>query len=154
VLAQSVDERKLRGNMSLTADNLKKFSNLADMSSKLAGKTQDFFEIDENARRYLQTGFDLHLDDSNMKRSVTGFDRSVATRMFDRTNKSLRDSNGFRMAQTGFSRSTGFNKEFNMALRIVKTWVNDQGYNSDEGFSAFCLLAGKKTGVLNESELW
>lgn len=96
--------------MSLTSDNLKKFSHLADMTAKLAGKTQDFFEIDENARRYLQSGFDLHIDDSNMKRSVTGFDRSVATRLFDRTNKSLRDSNGFRTAQSGLSRSNGFNK--------------------------------------------
>lgn len=40
VLARSVDERKVRGNMSLTTDNLKKFANMAEMSSKLAGKTQ------------------------------------------------------------------------------------------------------------------
>jgi hypothetical protein len=43
VLARSVDDRKMRGNMSLTADNLKKFGNLVEMNSKLAGKTQDFF---------------------------------------------------------------------------------------------------------------
>jgi hypothetical protein len=40
ILAKSVDERKLKGNMSLTSDNLKKFSNLSEMSQKLAGKTQ------------------------------------------------------------------------------------------------------------------
>ena len=40
ILAKSVDERKLKGNMSLTADNLKKFSNLSEMSQKLAGKPQ------------------------------------------------------------------------------------------------------------------
>lgn len=43
VLAKSVDERKLRGNMSLTFDNLKKFGQISDLSHKLAGKTQEFF---------------------------------------------------------------------------------------------------------------
>jgi hypothetical protein len=42
VLAKSVDERKMRGNMSLTSDNLKKFSNLSEMSQQLGNKSQHF----------------------------------------------------------------------------------------------------------------
>jgi hypothetical protein len=40
VLARSVDERKMRGNMSLTTDNLKKFANMTDLSFKLGNKGQ------------------------------------------------------------------------------------------------------------------
>jgi len=40
VLAKSVDQRKLKGNMSLTSDNLKKFSQLSDLNAKLSGKTE------------------------------------------------------------------------------------------------------------------
>jgi hypothetical protein len=101
--------------MSLTTDNLKKFANMAELTSKLAGKTQEFFNI----------------DDSNLKRSMTNFDRSVASRAFDRTNQSLKDSHNIRMTQSGFfpGRSTN-SKEFNMALRIIKEWIRDKGYNS------------------------
>ena len=41
------------------------------------------------------------MDDSNFKRSMTNFDRTVASKMFDRTNKSLKDSHLFRMTQSG-----------------------------------------------------
>lgn len=102
VLAKSVDERKMRGNMSLTSDNLRKFSNLAQLTNKLSGKTQEFFEIDDNAKRYLQSHFDLHIDESNLKRSVTNFDRTVATRGFDRSNRVLKDGNASRLTQSGF----------------------------------------------------
>lgn len=131
VLARSVDERKVRGNMSLTTDNLKKFANMAELTSKLAGKTQEFFNIDDRTREYLSSNFNIHIDDSNLKRSMTNFDRSVASRAFDRTNQSLKDSHNIRMTQSGFfpGRSTN-SKEFNMALRIIKEWIRDKGYNS------------------------
>jgi regulator of replication initiation timing len=87
--------------MSLTADNLKRFSNLSEMSQKLSGKTQEFFDIDENTRRFLSSNFDLHIDDANMKRSVTNFDRTVATKLFNKTNQSLKESHSYRMTQSG-----------------------------------------------------
>ena len=40
VLARSVDERKMRGNMSLTTANLKRLNNVSDMSYRLTGKGQ------------------------------------------------------------------------------------------------------------------
>ena len=40
VLARSVDERKMRGNMSLTTDNLKRLNNETNMSYRLGNKTQ------------------------------------------------------------------------------------------------------------------
>lgn len=120
--------------MSLTSDNLKRFSNLSEMSQKLAGKTQEFFDIDENARRYLSSNFDLHIDDSNLKRSVTNFDRTVATKMFNNTNQSLKDSRSYKLTQSGFYQTQTGNKEFNLALKIVREWVKEHNYNSEEGF--------------------
>lgn len=76
--------------MSLTSDNLKRFSNLSEMSQRLAGKTQQFFDIDDNARRYIENNFDLHIDETNLKRSVTNFDRTIASKMFNRTNQNLK----------------------------------------------------------------
>ena len=76
--------------MSLTSDNLKRLSNISQMSHKLAGKTQDFFEIDDHTRNYLEKNFDLHIDDSNLKRSVTNFDRTIASKAFNKTNQSLK----------------------------------------------------------------
>lgn len=35
ILSKSVDERKIKGNMSLTADNLKKFAHLSEMNQRL-----------------------------------------------------------------------------------------------------------------------
>ncbi len=69
-----------------------------------------------------------------MKRSTTNFDRTYATRQFDQTNKSLRDSQAFRMTQSAFttSQKKNINKEFNMALKIIKEWVNNRGKNSTE----------------------
>jgi hypothetical protein len=51
---------------------------------------------------YLSNNFNLHIDNTNMKRSVTNFDRSVASRLFDKTNKSLKDSHINRLTQSGF----------------------------------------------------
>ena len=102
VLAKSVDDRKVRGNMSLTSDNLKRLTNVSEMSYKLGNKTQDFFDIDPKTRQYLSSTFNIHIDDGNMKRSMTGLDRSVASRMFDRTNKTLKDSHSMRFSQSGF----------------------------------------------------
>ncbi len=55
--------------------------------------------------KYLTENFGLHFDSSNMKRSTTNFDRTFATRQFDQTNKSLRDSQAFRMTQSAFTSS-------------------------------------------------
>ena len=125
--------------MSLTTDNLRKFANIASMTQKLSNKSSEFFEIDDNAKKYLSSTFNLHIDDSNMKRSVTNFDRTVASRIFDRTNKSLKDSQTYRVSQSGFfpNHSTT-SKEFNMALKLIREWIRDQGYNSIESYNAVC----------------
>lgn len=88
--------------MSLTTDNLKKFANMTDMSFKLANRSQEFFDIDNKARQFLSTNFNIQMDDSNYKRSMTNFDRTVASRIFDRTNQSLKNSHSIRMTQSGF----------------------------------------------------
>lgn len=62
VLAKSVDERRMRGNMSLTSDNLRRFANAAEMSQKLSGKSQQFFEIDNRAKQYLSSTFNIQVD--------------------------------------------------------------------------------------------
>lgn len=86
---------------------------------------------------------------------MTNFDRSVASRAFDRTNQSLKDSHQIRMTQSGFFPGrTANSKEFNMALRIIKEWIRDKGYNSSESYSAFCQLCNKKTGVLTYNDVW
>jgi len=38
-----------------------------------------------------------------------------------------------------------------MALKIVREWVNQNGYNSNESYEAFCHLVGKTSYVLNEN---
>lgn len=155
VLARSVDDRKSRGNMSLTSDNLKRLNNVSDMSYRLGNKSQDFFEIDPKTRQYLSSTFNIHMDDSNMKRSMTGLDRSVASRMFDRTNKSLKDSYNLRMTQSGFFNGhASTSKEFNMALRCLKEWIRDSNYNSRDAYNTFCTLAGKKNQVLTHNDVW
>lgn len=117
--------------MSLTTDNLKKFANIANMSQKLAGKSNQFFQIDDSTKKYLSSNFNLHIDDSNIKRSVTNFDRTVASRLFDRTNKSLKDSQTYRLSQSGFfPHHPTASKEFNMALKLIREWIRDKGYNS------------------------
>lgn len=65
----------------------------------MVGKSNDFLMIDDNARKYLRDTMGLHLDDSNMKRSTTNFDRSVASKMFNRSNQSLKVSH---MTQSNF----------------------------------------------------
>lgn len=90
-----------------------------------------------------------------MKRSVTNFDRTVATKLFDRTNKSLKESQSYRLTQSGFfPNHSNTSKEFNMALKIIREWIRDNGYNSIESYNAVCELAGKKTQVLNSDDLW
>jgi hypothetical protein len=155
VLAKSVDERKMRGTMSLTSDNLKRLSNISDMNYKLGGKGQEFFDIDESTRKYLSSTFNVHMDDSNIKRTMTNFDRTVASKMFDRSGKSMKDSHAIRMSQSGFFPSAvGGSKEFNLALRLVREWIRDRGYNSKDGYAAFSNLAGKKSQVLTQSDVW
>ena len=38
-----------------------------------------------------------------------------------------------------------------MALKLVREWVKENDYNSDEAFEALCNLIGKKSQVLNEN---
>ncbi len=81
VLSQSLDNRRQRADMQLTSDNLKKFAILAETSSKLAQRPLDFLKIDQGAKDYLKKDFGLHFDDStNLRRTVTNFDRTVATK--------------------------------------------------------------------------
>lgn len=122
------------------------------MSYKLAGKTQDFFEIDDHTKNYIQKNFDLHIDDNNLKRSVTNFDRTVASKAFNKTNQSLKESHSYRLSQSGFfhNRYNG-SKQFNMALKLVREWVKDNDYNTDGAFEALCNLIGKKSQVLNQN---
>ena len=96
------------------------------------------------------------MDDNNFKRSITNFDKTVASRMFDKTNKSLRESHGMRLSQSGFfnGHATTNSKEFNMALRILREWIRDNGFNSRDGYSEFCRLAGKSSGVLDSNDVW
>ena len=55
VLSKSLDDRVKKGNMQLTSDNLKKFARLSEMNNRLANSSQDFLEIDENTKSFLQT---------------------------------------------------------------------------------------------------
>ena len=79
--------------MQLTSDNLKKFAVLAETSSKLAQRPLDFLKIDQGAKEYLKKDFGLHFDDStNLRRTVTNFDRTVATKEFNNKAQALRES--------------------------------------------------------------
>jgi hypothetical protein len=72
--------------------------------------------------------------------------------MFNRTNQSLKESHSYRLSQSAFFPDRLSNgKEFNLALKIVREWVKDNVYNSEEGFEAFCNLINKKSQVLNEN---
>jgi hypothetical protein len=96
--------------MSLTSDNLKRLANITHFTQKLDGKSQEFFEIDDDAKRYLQSDFDLHLDETNLKRSVTNFDRTVATKAFNKTNSNLKESQLYKMSASGFFYRSSTNK--------------------------------------------
>ena len=92
VLSQSIEERKTRGNFSLTKDNLKKFAILNETHQYLSGKPLDFLKIDEKAKTFLKSDLGLFFDDSNpMRRTLTGFDRSLNT-------KNLRNNSAIMMA--------------------------------------------------------
>ena len=58
------------------------------------------------------------------------------------------------MTQSGTFGHTCSGKEFNMALRLLREWIRDNGYNAKNGYKVFCDLAGKKTQVLNNSDFW
>lgn len=110
--------------MSLTADNLKKFSHLAEMNQKLSNAPKDLLDIDEKTKTFLQTDFGFHFDEKRdpMQNSLTDFGRTYATRQFDPKHTFLKTSNMSKMNQTGFltGQVKSFNRDYNMALRIVK----------------------------------
>ena len=54
-MSKSLDERMKKGNMKLTSDNLKKFARLSEMNSKLANSSEEFLDIDDNTKNFLQT---------------------------------------------------------------------------------------------------
>jgi hypothetical protein len=62
VLSQSLEQRKQKGEMQLTSDNLKKFAILAETSSRLAQKPLDFLKIDEGTKDFIKKDFGLHFD--------------------------------------------------------------------------------------------
>lgn len=41
-----------------------------------------------------------------------------------------------------------------MALKLIREWIRDRGYNSIESYNAICELAGKKSQALNFNDLW
>ena len=127
ILSKSVDERKIKGNMSLTTDNLKKFARLTEMNQKLSNAPDHMLEIDDKTRSFLQTDYGFHFNSARdpMQNSLTDFGRSVATREHDPHSNALRSSHFTRMTQSGFlsKKVSSFNKDYNMALKIVKEWV-------------------------------
>lgn len=128
ILSKSLDERKKRGNNNLTVDNLKKFSIFSEMNQRFSNGSDDVLEIDEQAKDFLRTDFGLHFNSirNPMKNSLTDFSRTFATREHDPHNNMLKTSQISRMTSNGlFSRGGFFNKEYNMALKLVKEWVID-----------------------------
>lgn len=127
ILSKSVDERKQRGNMSLTSDNLKKFARLNEMNQKLSQAPDEFLDIDEKTKSFLRTDYGFHFNSARdpMKNSLTDFGRSYASREFDLRNNTLKNSQMSRMTQSGFltNKVRSFNREYNMALKLVKEWV-------------------------------
>lgn len=91
-----------------------------------------------------------------MKNSLTDFGRTYASREFDTRNNLLRSSQISRMTQSGFltGKVKSFNREYNMALRILKEWVHDNCPIPDNSFRQFLDLIGKKNEALNENEVW
>lgn len=119
--------------MKLTTDNLRKFAYLSEMNRKLGDKSEEFLEIDDSARNYLKTNYGFHFDSTNLNRSTTNFDRTVASREFDTKNRLLKTSQLSRMTQSGFmtNKIKNFNREYNLALKLVKEWVNVNCKDSD-----------------------
>lgn len=79
----------------------------------------------------MSTNFDLQIDDGNMKRSMTGFDRSVGSRLFEKGGRTLKQSHNMRLSESGFFPGHPCaSREFNFALRLLREWVRDKGYNS------------------------
>ena len=113
--------------MSLTSDNLKKFARLTEMNQKLSHASDDLLDIDEKTKSFLQTDFGLHFNSARdpMQNSLTDFGRTFASRQFDSRNGVLKNSQMTRMTQSGFlsNKVKSFNREYNMALRLVKEWV-------------------------------
>lgn len=60
-----------------------------------------------------------------MKNSLTDFGRTYAFKEFDTKNNMLKTSQVTRMTQSGFltGKVKSFNREYNMALRILKEWI-------------------------------
>ena len=123
--------------MNLTSDNLKRLSNCSNMSYSLKNKSRDFFDIDDSTKKYLNETMGLHFNHGSennnnmMKRSMTGFDRSFASRPFNRTNSQLKKSHISKMSASlgnGFgltNKINNLNREYNFPLRLVKQWVYD-----------------------------
>ena len=99
------------------------------MNSKLGNSSQEFLDIDDNTKNFLRTEFGFHSTDNRdaMKNSLTNFGRSFASREYDTRNNLLKASQISRLTQSGFltNKVKSSNREYNMALRIVKEWVMD-----------------------------
>ncbi len=110
--------------MSLTVDNLKKFASYTAMEQKLGHRDNKFFEIDSGTRDYLNKTYGFHFDDQNNRRSTSNFDRTIATRMFDPLNSSLKGTQSMKWSQSGgFLTPNGgknITRQYNMALRLIK----------------------------------
>lgn len=166
VLSQSLDQRRHKGDTQLTNDNLKKFAILAETSSRLGQKPLDFLRIDEGTKDFIKKDLGLFFDETNnLRRTVTNFDRTVATREFNNKAQELRDSHisrfrSSKLSKTAFS-STPNNQslkyDYNMALRLIKEWIYSHSYNSETSFVEFAGYAkGRKDikAMLTEEDVW
>lgn len=99
-----------------------------------------------------------------MRRTVTGFDRTVATKEFNNKSQALRDSHmskfrESRMNRTGLATGTtsGLKYDYNMALRLLKEWIYSHSYSSETSFEEFMYHAkGKKDlkSMLTLNDVW
>lgn len=139
---------------------------MAETSTRLGQKPLEFLKIDDGTKDFLKKDFGLHFDDSNnMRRTVTNFDRTVATKEFNNRAQELRDSHisrfrGSKLSRTGFAGPPNIQSlkyDYNMALRIIKEWIYNNSYNSESSFVEFVNHAnGKKDikALLTESDVW
>jgi hypothetical protein len=97
------------------------------MNQKLLNAPQDYLEIDAKTREYIKADFGFHFnqDKNPMLNSLTDFGRTYASRQFDPITNALRNSQINKMSQTGFltGQAKSFNREYNMALKLLKEWV-------------------------------
>ncbi|EGR32802.1 hypothetical protein IMG5_070330 [Ichthyophthirius multifiliis] len=139
---QQLTQKKLKGEMSLTRENLKRFLDLKSMEENLQNQPDDILEIDEKTQNFIKQNYNIDLQSLNnpTRRSIFDANRTKSANPQSIMSKTApyRDNWISLSGKQSKEYIHKNRKEIDYSLKQLTIWINKNQLTCEDAFIEFC----------------